>query len=330
MSGRGRPATPEAAADERSLITRVRERSVLHAYRAATWALGHAPEAPAQEVGGILAQGTYLAWPARRRASRASFARVLGTDPSDPRVDRLARRMYRNYARYIVDIMRLPSRPPHWVAERADLSAAEILQEVYDRGQGMIIAAAHVGHSEAGAAAVADRGWPVTVLADDTEYKELFALLQEQRGRWGVRLIPWTSVREIFGVLKRREIVGLLVDWGYKPDGVPVRWFGEWTTFPAGPAVLAAKTGAVIAPMAVRLTREGGYAGYVGEVIEVASTEPAEVARATQAVADALEVAIRRTPDQWWVFKSMWPETDEDRARLLARLPEYGLDAGDG
>ena len=321
--------TRVATTDERGLVTRVRERSVLHAYRGATWARGHAPEGPSRDVGAALAQGTYLAWPARRRASRSSLARVLGTDPSDPRVDRLARRMYGNYARYIVDLMRLPSRPPHWVAARADLSAAEILQDVYDRGQGLILAAAHVGPNEAGAAAVADRGWPVSVLADDTDYKELFAHLKEQRGRWGVRLVPWTSLRDIFGVLRRREIVGLLVDWGYRPDGVPVRWFGEWTTFPAGPAVLAAKSGAIIVPLAMRLTREGGYAAHVSTAIEVRSTDPPEIARATQAIADALEVAIRRTPDQWWVFKSMWPETDEDRARLLARLPEYGLDSGD-
>ena len=43
-------------------------------------------------------------------------------------------------------------------------------------------------------------------------------------------------------------MLGLLVDWGYRSEGIPVRLFDAWTTLPAGPATLAAKTGAVVAP----------------------------------------------------------------------------------
>ncbi len=314
------------APDGRGFSTRLRERSVLHAYRAATWALGHAPRRASWGVGGVLAETTYVAWPARRRATRSSLARVLGVDPSDPRVDRLGRRMYRNYARYLAELMRLPTMDPADLAALVDLSAADALEEVRSRERGLIVVGAHVGHNEVGAAAVAERGWPVCVVADDSAYPELYEHLRAQREAWGIRLIPWTSLRELFGALRRREIVGLLVDWGYKADGVPVRLFGEWTTLPAGPAVLAARTGALIVPLATRMGADGRFYGRTVDVIEVASGEPAEVARATQAVADAVEDAIRWTPDQWWVFKSMWPETDDERAALLARLPEYGLD----
>ena len=65
---------------------------------------------------------------------------------------------------------------------------------------------------------------------------------------WGVTLIPWRNLRGIFGVLRRGELLGLLVDWGYRSDGIPVRLFDAWTTLPAGPATLAAKTGARILP----------------------------------------------------------------------------------
>ena len=52
-------------------------------------------------------------------------------------------------------------------------------------------------------------------------------------------------------MLRRREMLGLLVDWGYRADGIPVRLFGAWTTLPAGPATLAAKTGSRILPIAI-------------------------------------------------------------------------------
>ena len=49
------------------------------------------------------------------------------------------------------------------------------------------------------------------------------------------------------------------------------------------------------------------------------STEPAEIARATQALATALETCIREAPEQWCVFKPMWPDDPAAEAALAAR-----------
>jgi len=313
--------------DDRGLATRIRERSVIHAYKLATWTLGRVPQRASWEVSSLLAEGAYLSWPARRRATRASLAHVLGTTPDDRRVDRLARRMYRNYGEYVVELMRLPTMPPGALVREVDLSAADEIEEARGLDRGVIMVGAHLGHNEAGAASVADRGWHVSVLGDDTEYRELFDHLSRQRAAWGIHLLPWRNLRGMYTALRRHELVGMLVDWGYRPDGVPVRLFGEWTTLPPGPATLAARTGAVIMPIAIPLLQSGTmrYRGETSPLIEVASAEPAEIARATQAIAAAMERAIRRYPDQWWVFKAMWPETAQQKERLLARLAGYGL-----
>jgi len=318
-----------ARPDDRDRVTRIRDRSVMRAYRLATWTLGRVPQRASWEVGGILAQSTYLAWPARRRATRSSFAHVLGRSPDDPRVDRLARRMYRNYAQYIVELMRLPTRPRGEIVRELDMTAADNVETARDLGRGVIMVGAHVGFMEGGAAAIADRGWVVAAIADDAEFIELYEHLSRQRAAWGIRLLPWRNLREMYATLRRGDLIGLLVDWGYKPDGIPVRIFGDWTTLPAGPATLAARTGAVIVPISVTREVDGEfrYRGRTSPLIEVASAEPAEIARATQAIADAIERAIRRHPDQWWVFKPMWPETAEEKEALLARLPQYGLSA---
>ena len=42
---------------------------------------------------------------------------MLGLPPSDPRVMRMALRAYREYARYMVELMRLPSRPMEELAD---------------------------------------------------------------------------------------------------------------------------------------------------------------------------------------------------------------------
>ena len=123
----------------------------------------------------------------------------------------------------MVELMRLPSRPREELARGIEGDGIERLASQWrESGQAMIIVAGHVGNNEAVAAAVAGAGYPANVIADDSAFPELFELLRRQREGWGVKVIPWRNLRELFGVLKRREILALLVDWGYRDDGIPV------------------------------------------------------------------------------------------------------------
>jgi KDO2-lipid IV(A) lauroyltransferase len=229
----------------------------------------------------------------------------------------MALRAYREYARYMVELMRLPSRPHEELVGTVEGDGIDRLEAIWrEQGRAMIVVAAHMGSNEAVAAAVADRGYPVSVIADDSSFPELFEYLRRQREQWGVRLIPWRNLRELYGVLKRGEVLALLVDWGYRPDGIPVRLFGAWTTLPAGPATLAAKTGALIAPLAIHRTAAGTYRIEAHDPFTVEASDPATLQRATQRIADALQATIGAAPAQWYSFKPIWPD-DPDEVRRL-------------
>jgi KDO2-lipid IV(A) lauroyltransferase len=238
----------------------------------------------------------------------------------------LARRVYQTYARYIVELMRLPSLPEHVPAllvraegERGVDSFSAIWARYSAEGRGVVAVSIHIGNIETLVAAFAARGFPTYGLADDSAYPELYALLQEQRRRWGVEVFAWRNMRRVFSVLREPAILGLLVDWGYRADGIPVRLFGHWTTLPAGPAALAAKTGAVIVPVVCRRTPDGKFEAEHFTPIELADDSPAELARATQAIADAMEAMVRPAPEQWYTFKPMWPASAAEEAELAAR-----------
>jgi KDO2-lipid IV(A) lauroyltransferase len=194
------------------------------------------------------------------------------------------------------------------------------IEEVWKGSQGgLIFALGHVGNNEAVAAAVAARGWPVNVVADDSSFPEMFERFRLLREAWGAHVIPWRNLREIYSVLRRREMLALLIDWGYRSDGIPVRLFGAWTALPAGPATLAAKTGSRILPLAIRRTADGHFHVSYAPTIEIASSSPADLQRATQAVADALADSIAAAPQQWYSFKPMWPSTAAEAAELEGR-----------
>ena len=314
---------------------RLVERAAVAGYRGTAWLLSVLPEGFARGVIGRLAQASYLAWPAKRRWSNRNFSHVLGRPPYDPEVRRLALAAYREYGRYLVELMRLPSLPPEQVGTLVgDLDADEV-RRIWESapGGGLILAVGHVGNNEAVAAAVAHHGMPISVVADDSSFPELYELLRRQRESWGVRLIPWRNLREIYGVLRRREILGLLVDWGYRRDGIPVRLFDAWTTLPAGPATLAAKTGSLILPVSIRREPSGGFHVSWSRPIAVAPNDPAALQRATQALADALAETIRSAPAQWYSFKPLWPASQadaDDLARRAAVMLAGSPDPGPG
>jgi KDO2-lipid IV(A) lauroyltransferase len=134
-----------------------------------------------------------------------------------------------------------------------------------------------------------------------------------------VTIIPWRRLRDIFRVMRSPAILGMVVDWGYRPDDVPVRLFGDWTTLPAGPATLAARTSALILPVVARRLDGGTYEPYMYEPIEVADTSPAAIGQATQDIADALEHMIAEAPEQWYTFKPMWPASEAEAEELARR-----------
>jgi KDO2-lipid IV(A) lauroyltransferase len=298
------------------------EKAAVGAYRAVSWALAHVPPRLAWTVIGWFSQAGYLLWPEKRRWVDANFGHVLGSAAPRRTVRRMALRAYSHYARYLVELMRLPSMPPELVGGLVEPEGIADLERIWRESTGLILVAGHVGSNEACAAGVASRGWPITALADDSSFPEMFELLRRQRESWGISIVPWRNLRAIYGVLRRKEMLALLIDWGYREDGIPVRLFGSWTTLPAGPATLAAKTGAAILPVTIRRVDEGRFRATLDAPIHVASADPADLQRATQAMADALERAIAAAPDQWYCFKPMWPDSAEEAAGLEARAAE--------
>ena len=313
----------------RRTLERLRERATVVAYRATSRVLAAIPLGASLPVARALFLGAYFAWPEKRRYIRSNAAKVLRLPDSDPAVARLARRIYATYARYVVELMRLPSRPAAEAAmlvisegERGVDSFDALFRRLRGEGRGMIAVTGHLGNVEALAAAFADRGWPAYAVADDSSYPELYELLRQQRRRWGIEVIAWRNLREMYRVLREGSMLGLVIDWGYRADGIPVRLFGSWTTLPGGPTVLAARTGAVIVPVHTKRRGDGLFEAVHFPEIELPDGSPASIAHATQSLADALESMVAAAPEQWYTFKPMWPATSDEEAVLAARWRE--------
>ena len=256
----------------------------------------------------------------KRGVVRANVAHVLHLPPDHPRVRRAARRAFRNYAKYLVDVMRLSTLTADQVAKLVAIDNLELLDEARAADRGVLLCTVHVGGMDLIAPALHQFGHEMHVVADDTTYGRLYEHLRAIRARHGLTLIGWRSLRGLFRALKAGSNLVLFCDGGYRDGDVPVEFLGEATTFPAGPAALSARSGAPMLPVACSRLGNDRFRTRGLPLITAANDSPAETYRATQALADALGSVIAEDPGQWYMFRPVWPATDAERAQARAAL----------
>ncbi|MEO8632585.1 MAG: lysophospholipid acyltransferase family protein [Chloroflexota bacterium] len=256
----------------------------------------------------------YLVWRRRREITKSNFAVVLGKSAGDPEVARVARRAFRNFGKYLTEIMRFPSMGQAELHELVtiDQASLEHLQSARERGRGIIFVSAHFGNFELGGARIA-QDIPLTVVADELENQRLMDFLVSNREHKNVVILPPEgATRRVLAALRRNEMVGFMMDLGpraHELDNVQALFFGVRTAFPTIAAALARVSGAPIIVAAVTRDRDNSFKGVALSPIFVERTKQAanDLERATQAVVHALEGLMRPQPDQWYIFRPMWP-----------------------
>jgi KDO2-lipid IV(A) lauroyltransferase len=263
-------------------------------------------------VGGEL---VYLSWRTKREIAKHNLAVVLGRAGDDVEVARVARRSFRNFAKYLTEIMRFPRLHPSDIERMVivDPTSFDHLRRAREHGKGLIFVSMHFGNFEIGGARIAQE-IPLTVVADELENQRLMDFLVANREHKNVVILPPEgSAKRVLAALKRNEMVGFMMDLGPRAlqlDNVQAQFFGRQTTFPTIAAALARVSGAPIVVAAVKRERDNSFRGTALPPIFVQRTKQAaqDLEGATQAIVRALEGLVRPDPDQWYIFRPMWPE----------------------
>jgi KDO2-lipid IV(A) lauroyltransferase len=311
-------ATARATAEKTP--ERKRELLTYWLYRAGEWAINRLPRGFVLPAAGAVGSLAYLLAGPKRGLIRRNLARPMRLPADHRRVDRAARRAFANYAKYLVDMMRMAEMTDEHAAELVGIQGLEILREAQAEGRGVLVCTVHVGGMDLIGPGLKLHGEALNVVADDTTYGRLYDHLASTRARQHIFLIGWRNLRGLYRTLRDNGNLVLFCDGGYRRGDVPVEFCGAATTFPIGPATLAAKTGAPMLPVACRRLPDDRFEARALPLIHCASTEPAELYRATQQLADALGGVIAEVPGQWYMFRPVWPEATADGERADAAL----------
>lgn len=290
------------------------ERAEYLAYRAGAAIAPSIPPQLGDPAARWLGRALVHALPARRAQVARNLQRVLGPIPEPELRARIAR-TFENYGRYWYDVFRLPSESPEQVLARLRAEGYERLVAALEAGRGAILALPHVGGWDFAGAWVVAQGLPLTVVVEPVDPPELFAWFAEQRRALGMEIVPVGpgAGSHVARALQENHVVALVCDRDLTGDGVDVEFFGERTTMPGGPALLALRSGAPILPAAVYFRPERMHAGVVQEpvVAERAGRLRDDVTRITQVLAHRFETLVRSEPEQWFLLQPNWPSDRE-------------------
>jgi len=185
------------------------------------------------------------------------------------------------------------------------------LEAAFAAGDGLVLAAPHLGGWDFGGAWLALLGFKPFAVAEAVEPPELFEWFASWRRRLGVEVVPagpdaGTAVLE---AVRQGRTVGLVADRDILGTGVEVEFFGETTTLPAGPAVLALRTGVPLLPCAIYFDGADHHRVVIRPPLEAARQGRfrEDVQRVTQALTHELEDLIRAAPEQWHLLQPNWP-----------------------
>jgi phosphatidylinositol dimannoside acyltransferase len=262
----------------------------------------------------------------------ANLRRVLSYRDGDSAVDgkelrALSRAALRSYARYWLEVFRLPVIPVERIVSGMHFRGPgeEALFAHLNSGRGVVIALPHMGNFEqAGAWVIARGAGTFTTVAERLKPESVYESFVRFRQTLGFEVLPLTGGAGPFVTLATRlragHLVCLVSDRDLKETGIEVELLGEKARI-AATAALAVHTGAALMPTATWFEEDGWGACIYDEIpVPASGTRAEKVAAMSQQMADVFSAAIAEHPQDWHMLQRVFL-ADLDPARLPEGRP---------
>jgi KDO2-lipid IV(A) lauroyltransferase len=268
-----------------------------------------------------------------------NLRRVLGDEASPESLHAVTAAGMRSYARYWLETFRLPSMDLDDTAQRAldGTIGMENVDAAVESGRGAVLALPHSGNWDVAGLMVCRRFGSLVTVAERLKPESVYNKFLAYRESLGMEVLPLTggtvSTSQLLqDRLRAGKIVCLLGDRDLAGRGVPVDFFGERTRMPAGPAMLAALTGADLLRAHPTFTDTGWHQLICPPLALPGERLAQQVREGTQLLADGYASGIEAEPADWHMMQPLW-EADlpaHRRAELDKKTPPDHTDRGEG
>ncbi len=258
-----------------------------------------------------------LSWSRRTKGARrlrANLARVV-PEADDATLDELARQGLRSYFTYWCDAFRLSDWDSTRV-NRIEVRDEHHLWQALAAGGGAVGAVPHMGNWDHAGAWCTAHGVAVTTVAERLKPEAVYRRFLEFRQGLGMTIYPLTGgdtdvMATLADHVRANDFVPLLADRDLTARGIPVSFFGEQASMPAGPAALALRTGAPLVPLSTWFVGRSPDHTLVLQFdapVQVPATGSTreKAAAMTQRLADVFAGRIVDHPEDWHMLQKLF------------------------
>jgi KDO2-lipid IV(A) lauroyltransferase len=255
-----------------------------------------------------------LLWAAsKKKVDQAETRCVRALQVGVTEARRIVRGSYMNLGRMAAEFLSMDKIQDD-LRDLVEFHGEEHLREALARGKGVLFLSGHVGNWEIGAAAVAERGYPMNAIGTEQRDERITDLIIQKRAQCGVTSVgKGFDLKAAIRCLQRGEALAILIDQDVREKGVVVPFLGLPASTPYGPAKIARKLGSTILPSF--MVRRG--TSLVHDFYILPSPwekgypdDDEDMVTAMTLCNDAISRFIREYPEQWMWLYPRWASTE--------------------
>jgi KDO2-lipid IV(A) lauroyltransferase len=231
---------------------------------------------------------------------------------SEIELENLVSSAFDSYLRYWCDTFRIQDWSTQRMQETVTLTNGHLLIDPMRSGRGVVIALPHSGNWDHAGAYFCSIGIPLVTVAERLKPEALFQRFLEYRNSMGFEVLSLDS-RSFVTLMKRareKRLIALVADRDLSRAGVDVEFFGYPSRMPAGPALLAVKTGIPLVVAHVSYTSTGIHINFSEVSVPETGDESEKVSKVVQACADLFARGIAEHPEDWHMLQRIWIDGD--------------------
>ena len=218
----------------------------------------------------------------------------------------------RSYVRYWVDTFRFPDWSAQRVLETVSVTNEHLLLDAISAKTGVIVALPHAGNWDHAGAYFCTKGVHLVTVVERLKPEKLFQKFLSYRQAMGMEVLPLDG--RVLGALAQKlrqgHLVALVADRDLSRSGIEVKFFNAPSRMPAGPALLALKTGAPLITAFVSYTESGIHIDFKNVLIPVVGNDQEKVREIVQRTARHFEEGISKHPQDWHMLQRIWTDGD--------------------
>ncbi len=262
-------------------------------------------------IGGLLGSMAFHLIRRDRERSYEHLQIAFGADTPKKKLALIAKRNFSNLGKGLIEVLNLAYLKDEQLDALVSVEGEEYLREAGDAGLGTILITGHIGNWELMAAILSKRGHRLHVIAAPLYDPNIDDWIVSLRSKFNVETISRGSPsasRKILGVLKKKEVLGLLIDQDTRVDGVFVNFFNKKAHTPAGAAQLALRSNAATMMCFVTRLPGGRHRITIEKPMQLfrSGDKEKDIEVNTAMFTARIEEVVKQYPEQWVWMHRRW------------------------